>query len=1025
MVLKICGTFCNKTLLYLIEGVAIVAVIGILILGALMWRLAQGPADVTFARDYVAEALNTQIGDLQLHLETITLSWPDYKGPLVLDLAAPRITDAQGKDLLRIRGVKLGLARAPLLIGQVEPVAIFLDKPILTLSRDAQGIYNFIFSETEPEEEQDPTGPSAPAPMLAELRHWFFTPGETPASAGARGFLAALRRVEMHGARLTYRDALVHRRLSFYDVDFALIRDEHEGVSLAMKGTRGRNPRFTDAVPTVFALAATVPRGEKHADISLTLENLSPRDYAPWFPSLQDYVVPRLKMQAHLKGVYDDESQSLRLADSNITLDDVQLGLRGDVTYDAQKNMYQGILQADIDDLPQTAFGPLWPPALAQENARRWLVDNLSKGRFQKISAQTHFAAAPDAQGQWISQARDTKVSFHFKDMKVDYNAPMTPVTQAHGNGVFMLDQEILRVDVDGGKVGDLNVSAAQVELTNIIETGKGQADIFAQFNGPLAGAIGFVQNKPIEAAREFDIKAVRGTTDFQVNLNFPTLEDLKIEDVKIALEGQAQDVLLPDAAATLDLRGGPFTIAVQNGAFTVKGQGQLEAQPATVDYLEYLNSNGKPFRAQIKAQARVDEAMRAQLGITLGDYIQGPVDARVVYIETSATQAHATADIDLAPASLTLKPFTYEKPVGLPGSAVGQAVFEKGVLSAVKDLKITAPSLNVQSANLTFRNNATGPEMASARFANFVVGETAGSLNIDVAPTGQQKIALQGSFLDLRPFMVAPDPAEKIGQDKRATPMEISVTVDHMRTADTQRVENVKIYADMDGQARFNQLEMDATAGLGQIYLRYKPDETGKRVFRLEADDAGATLRAFDMYDKIQGGRLVIYGEPSQGYTDRNLIGLAQITDFKVVNAPTLARLLSAMSLPGLLGLLDNEGLEFSKMEARFDWLYRSEGSAVVVQEGRTTGNAVGLTFDGVYDRAQNKIDIEGTIVPLSTVNKIIGSIPLVGDILTGGTGSLIAATYTIEGPAGEPDVSVNPLSVLAPGILRRILFE
>ncbi|MCK6417747.1 MAG: AsmA-like C-terminal domain-containing protein [Alphaproteobacteria bacterium] len=1029
MPLKLCGKYCGKTMLILIEGIAIVAVIGILALGALMWRLAQGPADVTFAREYVAEALNAQLGGLHVHLETITLSWPDYKGPLVLDLSAPRITDAQGKDLLKIYGVKLGLARAPLLIGQVEPVAIFLDKPVLTLSRNAQGAYNFIFSQNEAEtedEEQDPAGPTAPAPMLNEFRHWLFDHNLVSGTDNpAIGFLAALRRVEMHAARLSYRDATVRRRLSLYSVDFIMTRDEDKGFSLAMKGSRLRNPRFTDAVPTTFMLGVEIPAGEKQAQIKMTLKDLAPRDYAPWLPLINDYVVPRLKTDLRLQGIYDDEQQTLKIAESTATLGETTIGLSGDLAYDAQQKTYRGTAEAEITDLPQNAIGPLWPPALVEENARKWLVENISKGRFQKIHAQTHFNAAADAQGQWQVQTKNTALNFAFKDMTIDYNAPMTPVTKAKGKGAFFLDQEILRVDLEEGNLGGLDITNAQMELSHIIEAGKGQADLFATLEGPLAAAIAFVQKKPIEAAPEINVSAVQGKTAFQVNLDFPTQDDLKIEDVAIALKGKAHDVFLPDAAGPLDLRGGPFDVAVKDGAFTVNGNGQLETQPARVDYLEYLDSKGKPFLMQVKAEVRVDPAMRAQLGIALDDYLQGPVDAKIVYTETSKAKAHATADLDLAPAVVTLKPFTYEKPAGVAGRAQGEAQFEKGFLTVVNDLSIVAPALAASGANLTFYNNAQETELASARFSHFVVGETTGNLNIQTASNGKQTIALQGSFLDLRPFMAAPDPAEKAGQDKRVSPMEISVAVERMRTADTQMVENVKIYADMDDQARFNQLEMDATAGQGQIYLRYKPDESGKRIFRLEADDAGATLRAFDMYDKVQGGRLVIYAEPSQGYTDRNLIGLAEITDFRVVNAPTLARLLSAMSLPGLLGLLDDQGLAFSKMEARFDWLYRPEGSAVIVQEGRTSGNEVGLTFDGVYDRAQNKIDIEGTIVPLSTVNKIIGSIPLLGDIITGGTGSLIAATYTIEGSAQEPDVSVNPLSVLTPGILRRILFE
>jgi hypothetical protein len=84
-----------------------------------------------------------------------------------------------------------------------------------------------------------------------------------------------------------------------------------------------------------------------------------------------------------------------------------------------------------------------------------------------------------------------------------------------------------------------------------------------------------------------------------------------------------------------------------------------------------------------------------------------------------------------------------------------------------------------------------------------------------------------------------------------------------------------------------------------------------------------------------------------------------------------------------------------------------------------------LGLTFDGTFDNAEMAMNVQGTIIPLSGINKIIGNIPLVGNILTGGTGSLIAATYSMKGKGQDIKTFVNPLSVLTPGVLRRILFE
>ena len=47
-------------------------------------------------------------------------------------------------------------------------------------------------------------------------------------------------------------------------------------------------------------------------------------------------------------------------------------------------------------------------------------------------------------------------------------------------------------------------------------------------------------------------------------------------------------------------------------------------------------------------------------------------------------------------------------------------------------------------------------------------------------------------------------------------------------------------------------------------------------------------------------------------------------------------------------------------------------------------------------------------------------------GDILTlGSTDAIFAATYTVRGKEGDSDISVNPLSALAPGFLRGLFFE
>ena len=112
--------------------------------------------------------------------------------------------------------------------------------------------------------------------------------------------------------------------------------------------------------------------------------------------------------------------------------------------------------------------------------------------------------------------------------------------------------------------------------------------------------------------------------------------------------------------------------------------------------------------------------------------------------------------------------------------------------------------------------------------------------------------------------------------------------------------------------------------------------------------------------------------------------------------------------------------------MRAEFDWRDSKNGRVINVRNGKASGASIGLTFGGILNQDKNSIDMSGTVVPVAGVNKVVSKIPIVGELLTGGKdGGVIAATYAVKGTPENPDVFVNPLSVLAPGFLRSILFE
>ncbi len=94
-----------------------------------------------------------------------------------------------------------------------------------------------------------------------------------------------------------------------------------------------------------------------------------------------------------------------------------------------------------------------------------------------------------------------------------------------------------------------------------------------------------------------------------------------------------------------------------------------------------------------------------------------------------------------------------------------------------------------------------------------------------------------------------------------------------------------------------------------------------------------------------------------------------------------------------------------------------------LAVDSGRIRNNQIGLTFEGTVFDEQDQMSMRGTFMPLFAVSRVLGAIPIIGDILSNGKNSgLIGITYRLRGPANNPQMAVNPISVIAPGIFRQV---
>ena len=144
------------------------------------------------------------------------------------------------------------------------------------------------------------------------------------------------------------------------------------------------------------------------------------------------------------------------------------------------------------------------------------------------------------------------------------------------------------------------------------------------------------------------------------------------------------------------------------------------------------------------------------------------------------------------------------------------------------------------------------------------------------------------------------------------------------------------------------------------------------------------------------------------------------KIDNFKVQEIPVLAKLLTLASLQGIADLLSGEGIRFNEFEMNFT----NQGDLMTIEEIYAIGPAISVLMNG-YVEKNKLISLRGTLVPATTINKAIGSIPVLGKILVGSkTGEgVFGVSFKIKGPPKNLETTVNPIKTLTPRFITRTL--
>jgi hypothetical protein len=216
--------------------------------------------------------------------------------------------------------------------------------------------------------------------------------------------------------------------------------------------------------------------------------------------------------------------------------------------------------------------------------------------------------------------------------------------------------------------------------------------------------------------------------------------------------------------------------------------------------------------------------------------------------------------------------------------------------------------------------------------------------------------------------------------------------------------------------------LDVKGTLDGGAPFSAAVDRSTGTRRLLVESPDAGQVMKLVNFYPNMQGGRMRLEVN-LDGTGPAEKTGILWVDDFKILGDPIVSEVVSSadQGRPAIDGRrnVTREVFEFDKMRAPFSVGY----GQFVLEEAYLKGPLLGANLRGKVDFKTRRVNFGGTYIPLQGLNGALGGIPVLGQIISGTQGEgIFGMTFAVQGPTSNPQVIVNPLSLVAPGIFREM---
>jgi Protein of unknown function len=700
----------------------------------------------------------------------------------------------------------------------------------------------------------------------------------------------------------------------------------------------------------------------------------------------------------------DSNKQRVDLEPSEIGNTDLGVALNGSLDFSGDDpRLTLGIAGTRMS---VAALKRLWPLTVATK-VRAWVLDHVQAGTVERLDISTN--------ALWST---------------LKSSGPPVPddglLIQITGNGAEVRPVEglpaIRDADVNvhiSGRTAVINVGRGNVDIApgRKLSITNGSFEVPDTFPKAPAAKVRFRLDGSVPAAvellnmqrlRDYSSAPVesatsRGTLTAQVTLAMPLKEDLPPGSTLYTINMDVANFAAERMVMGQKVEAQLLKVTANNVGHWIRGDVKINGIPSALDYRKPRDGD-----ADVRVQATLDESARSKFGFDLGGLLTGPVPIKLSgRVAANDGDSRFAMEADLSQAKVDNLLPGWLKPPGRPARASFTLINKPGS-TRIEDLVVEGAGASVKGA---VEVDASG-DVVSANFPAFALADgDKATLKAERGSDGALRVSMRGDVFDARGFvkstLTGPGSSNKQKQDKD---IDVDVKIATVIGFNGETLRGLDLRASrrsgvITSLALNGKLGRDAPL-TGELRGR------GRQVIVLESNDAGAFFRFNDIYPKLTGGEMWVSLDPQSAELSPQE-GTLNIRDFVVRGETALERVAAAPQQAGG----QSPGVEFSRLWVQF---IRSTGR-FTIRDGLLKGPAIGGTVDGYIDYHRDEVRMRGTFVPLYGLNNMFGQLPIVGPFLGGSNEGLLGVTYEVVGPPSTPVLRVNPISAVAPGLLRK----